>query len=315
MSLTLSRRHFLAGSAAFLGTSYLPTWSKAKPSTLPIPPLVEGSRGAPIDLKIRHGHWSFKPGVKTPTLGFSQDYLGPTIRTRQHSELNLHYQNTLTESVAVHGHGLHVPGDVDGGPQLAIEPGADWQPGLAIVQPAATCWYHSHTHGKTGEQTYRGLAGLIIIDDEQSDSLALPRRYGVDDLPIVIQDRTFDAQGRLVYSLHDADEDGWLGDTVVINGSVASVANVPAGKVRLRLLNGANTRFYIVGFSDNRTFHKIASDGGLMEAPVPLTTMEMSPGERCEIVVDMADGNPAGLPGQDHLNCIDIRELCDLMAL
>ena len=280
-----------------LGAGYIPDiWSKTTSTRLPIPPLVDGSHGKPIDLRIRSGTWNFQFGVETPTLGFSQDYLGPTIRTRQHSELNLHYRNTLTESVAVHGHGLHVPGEVDGGPQLAIEPGAVWQPGLSIVQPAATCWYHSHTHGKTGEQVYRGLAGLIIIDDELADSLPLPRRYGVDDIPIVIQDRTFDKQGRLVYSLHDADEDGWLGDTVVLNGAAAPVvAYVPAGKVRLRLLNGANARFYVVAFADGRTFYKVASDGGLLEAPVPLTTMEMSPGERCEVVIDMADGKPAGL--------------------
>ena len=296
MSITISRRQFLAASATMLGAGYIPNlWSKTTSTRLPIPRLVDGSQGNPIDLRIRNGIWNFQPGVKTPTLGFSQDYLGPTIRTRQHSELNLHYQNTLTESVAVHGHGLHVPGDVDGGPQLAIEPGAVWRPSLSIVQPAATCWYHSHTHGKTGEQVYRGLAGLIIIDDELSDSLPLPRRYGVDDLPIVIQDRTFDEQGRLVYSLYDSDEDGWLGDTVVINGAVAPMAYVPAGKVRLRLLNGANARFYIVAFADGRTFYKVASDGGLLEAPVPLTTMEMSPGERCEIVIDMGDGKPAEL--------------------
>ena len=279
-----------------LGAGYIPDiWSKTTSTRLPIPPLVDGSQGKPIDLRIRSGTWNFQFGVETPTLGFSQGYLGPTIRTRQHSELDLHYQNTLTESVAVHGHGLHVPGEVDGGPQSAIEPGAVWQPGLSIVQPAATCWYHSHTHGKTGEQVYRGLAGLIIIDDELADSLPLPRRYGVDDLPVVIQDRTFDGQGRLVYSLHDAHEDGWLGDTVVLNGAVAPVAYVPAGKVRLRLLNGANARFYIVAFADGRTFYKIASDGGLLEAPVPLKTMEMSPGERCEVVIDMADGKSAGL--------------------
>ena len=296
MSSKLSRRQFLAASAAMLSAGYIPDlWSNTASTRLPIPPLVDGSQGKPIDLQIRNGIWNFHPGVKTPTLGFSQNYMGPTIRTRQHSELNLHYQNTLTESVAVHGHGLHVPGDVDGGPQLAIEPGAVWRPSLSIVQPAATCWYHSHTHGKTGEQVYRGLAGLIIIDDELSDSLPLPRRYGVDDLPIVIQDRTFDEQGRLVYSLYDSDEDGWLGDTVVINGAVAPTAHVPPGKVRLRLLNGANARFYIVAFADGRTFYKVASDGGLLEAPVPLTTMEMSPGERCEIVIDMADGKPAEL--------------------
>ena len=255
MSRAFSRRQFIVGSAAFIGKSYLPYgWSKTVPPRLPIPPLVDGREGSPVKLKIRNGAWSFKPGVKTPTLGFNQDYLGPTIRTRQYSELSLHYQNTLAESVAVHGHGLHVPGEVDGGPQRAIEPGADWQPSLSIVQPAATCWYHSHTHGKTGEQTYRGLAGLIIIDDEEADSLSLPHQYGVDDLPIVIQDRTFDAQGRLVYSLYDAHKDGWLGDTVIINGAIAPTAKVPAGKVRLRLLNGANARFYIVGFADNRTF-------------------------------------------------------------
>ena len=296
MSHTFSRRQFIASSAALAGTTYLPySWSKTTPSRLPIPPLVDGRQGMPIELNIQNGTRSFKPLVKTPTLGFSQDFLGPTIRTRQFSELNLHYQNTLNESVAVHGHGLHVPGELDGGPQLAIAPDSDWQPSLSIVQPAATCWYHSHTHGKTGEQVYRGLAGLIIIDDEQADSVPLPKQYGIDDLPVIIQDRTFDEQGRFVYSLQNAHEDGWLGDTVIINGAIDPVANVPAGKVRLRLLNGANARFYIIHFTDNRTFYKIASDGGLLESPVPLTTMEMAPGERCEIVIDMADGKPTGL--------------------
>ncbi len=296
MSLTLSRRRFVAGSAALLSAGFFQTgWSRSAPASLPIPALVDGTNGEPINLRIRSGEWSFKPGVRTPTLGLSQDYLGPTIRTRQNSELNLRYRNTLTEGVAIHGHGLHVPGEVDGGPQLEIAPGDQWQPALSIVQPAATCWYHSHTHGKTGHQVYRGLAGMIIIDDEISDSLELPRRYGIDDLPVIIQDRTFDAQGRLAYSLNDAGEDGWLGETVVINGAISPVARVPAGKVRLRLLNGANARFYIVAFADNRPFYKIASDGGFLTAPVPLTAMEMSPGERCEIVVDLTDGNSAEL--------------------
>ena len=311
MSLTLSRRRFLVSSTALLSAScFLPAWSRAMPSSLPIPPLVDGTRGEPIDLRIRGGEWSFKPGVKTPTMGFNQDYLGPTIRTRQNSELNLHYQNTLTEGVAVHGHGLHVPGHVDGGPQREIAPGDRWEPALSIVQPAATCWYHSHTHGKTGHQVYSGLAGMMIIDDDITDSMDLPRQYGVDDLPVIIQDRTFDAQGRLVYSLNNAGEDGWLGETVVVNGAINPVASVPAGKVRLRLLNGANARFYLVGFADNRTFHKIAVDGGFLESPVPLTMMEMAPGERCEIIVDMADGNSAELLTlfEDELELDDVVE-------
>ena len=294
--MKISRRQFLVGGGAILAaTRFSKAWAKSPRVVLPIPQLIDGSRGTPIDLQIRSGAWSFKPWVRTPTLGFSQNYLGPTIRTRQYSELNLHYQNAWIENVAVHGHGLHVPGFVDGGPQLAIAPGDSWQPSLSIVQQAATCWYHSHTHGKTGDQVYRGLAGMIIIDDENSDNLNLPKRYGTDDLPIIIQDRTFDTQGNLVYSLHDAHEDGWLGETVVINGAISPVAKVPAGKVRLRLLNGANARFYIVKFSDNREFYKIATDGGLLPAPVPLTSMEMSPGERCEIIVDLEDSKPASL--------------------
>lgn len=300
MSRMMSKRNFIRtailGCTAFAASGLiLPQRAHAARPSLPIPPLVDGTKGQPVDLTIRTGQWSFMPGVMTPTLGMSQDYLAPTIRTRNNSELTLAYHNTLNEGVAIHGHGLHVPGKVDGGPQTEMPPGERWTPILSIKQPAATCWYHSHTHGTSGAQTYRGLAGMIIIDDDESDALNLPNQYGVDDLPVIIQDRTFDPQGRLVYSLEDAGEDGWYGETVVINGAIEPQVNVPAGKVRLRLLNGANARFYIVTFKDNRVFHKIACDGGLLETPVPMTTMEMSPGERCEIIVDLSDGNAAEL--------------------
>ncbi len=292
MAFAISRRQFLAGGCAlFSALTSRRAWSLASRPPLPIPTLLEGTNGEPLDLQIRSGIWSFKPGIRTPTLGINQDYLGPTIRTRRRTELNLSYQNSLGEGVSIHGHGLHVPGDVDGGPQLEIAPGELWQPKLSIVQPAATCWYHSHTHGRTGYQTYHGLAGLMIIDDDEADAMDLPNRYGIDDLPVIIQDRTFDSAGRLVYSLEDAEEDGWYGDTLVVNGAIMPVANVPTGKVRLRLLNGASARFFVVTFADGRTFHKIASDGGFLASPVPLTSMEMSPGERCEIIVDLSDGN------------------------
>jgi len=296
MHPNLNRRQLLAGGSALISSGMIcPAWAKASFTRLPVPKLIDATDGAPVDLRIQESQMSFLPGLQTRTLGISQNYLGPTIRTRKGTTLNLHYQNNLSEGVAIHGHGLHVPGEVDGGPQSEIAPGETWKPQLAIVQPAATCWYHSHTHGKSGEQVYRGLAGMTIIDDEESDGLELPRSYGVDDLPIIIQDRTFDAAGQFVYSLNDAPEDGWYGDTVLINGAISPFANVPAGKVRLRLLNGANARFYIVAFADGRPFFKIASDGGLLSAPVEMTEMEMSPGERCEIIVDLQDGKTAEL--------------------
>ena len=180
MHQRFTRRQLLTGGSALLSTGLIyPALAKTSPVRLPIPTLVDATNGSPVDLHIRHGKMSFLPGVQTSTLGISQNYLGPTIRTRKGTNLNLHYRNSLSEGVAIHGHGLHVPGEVDGGPQSEIPPGEEWKPELSIVQPAATCWYHSHTHGRSGDQVYRGLAGMTIIDDDVGDELDLPNRYGV----------------------------------------------------------------------------------------------------------------------------------------
>jgi len=120
---------------------------------------------------------------------------------------------------------------------------------------------------------------MFIIDDENSDALPLPKTYGVDDIPVIVQDRLFDNLGRLVYSIEGA-EDGMLGDTITTNGIANASRRVPAGLVRLRLLNGANARYFRFRFSDNREFHKIATDGGFLEEPVPIREILMAPGER-----------------------------------
>ncbi|ABG98177.1 probable multicopper oxidase [Rhodococcus jostii RHA1] len=90
---------------------------------------------------------------------------------------------------------MHVPARCDGGPHQSIEPGARWEPSWTVNQPAATLWYHPHPHGSTEKHVYRGLAGLFLVDDDTTDALALPRTYGLDDLPLIIQDRRFTADG------------------------------------------------------------------------------------------------------------------------
>ena len=263
---------------------------------LPIPKLLEFQNDLRVELTMQAGQWEMLPGIKSPTWGFNGPYLGPTVRMRNGQDVPLVYRNNLPDPIAVHGHGLHVPGDVDGGPQQLIAPGEAWSPVLPIRQQACTSWYHPHTHGSTGKQVYNGLAGFLIIDDENSDALPLPATYGVDDIPVVVQDRTLDGRGRLVYSLEDVDEeDGFMGETLTVNGIANPLLEVPAGLVRLRLLNGSNARFYRFRFADDRTFHKVATDGGFLESPVPLTEMIMLPGERNEIVVDFSDGSPAML--------------------
>jgi FtsP/CotA-like multicopper oxidase with cupredoxin domain len=139
-----------------------------------------------------------------------------------------------------------------------------------------------------------GLAGLIIVDD--GNDLGLPHDFGVDDLPIIIQDRAFGTDGSLDY---DADELGVVygvrGDTVIVNGAIAPAVRVPAGFVRLRLLNAANAQNFELRFRDGRTFHIIASDGGYLQQPVPMSELRISPAERFEVLVDFSDGKGAVL--------------------
>ena len=284
----------LAGFAPPLGCSTSGRASGRR--LLPIPSLLEFDGEQALQLDMQAGQSELLPGVRSPTWGFNGPILGPTVRVRSGQDVPFVYRNRLAEPIAVHGHGLHVPGHLDGGPQLEIAPGATWEPVLPIRQQACTAWYHPHTHGSTGRQVYNGLAGMLIIDDEGSDALALPTTYGVDDIPLVVQDRTIDRQGGLVYSLEDADEeDGFLAETVTVNGIADPFARVPAGWVRLRVLNGSNGRFYRFHFDDGRSFYKVATEGGMLEKPVRLEEMIMVPGERNEIVVDFSDARPCTL--------------------
>ncbi len=123
---------------------------------------------------------------------------------------------------------------------------------------------------------------MIIVDDGHSAHLALPQTYGVDDLPIILQDRSFAPDGSLAYSPSPmATAYGSRGETISSNGAIRPVA-IPRGLVRLRLLDGANARNFDLRFSDNRTFHVIASDGGFLAEPVRVSQLMMSPGARTE---------------------------------
>jgi blue copper oxidase len=202
-------------------------------------------------------------------------------------------ENHLDAATTVHWHGLLVPGENDGGPQRLIRPGEHWRPVLKIDQPAATLWFHPHPHGDTARQIYMGLAGMMIVDDGSDARLGLPRTFGVDDLPLILQDRQFDSDGSIEYenkALGPLDiAYGVRGDTVIVNGAVAPVARVPAGLVRLRLLNAANAQNFELRFGDQRTFYIIASDGGFLPAPVAVKQLIISPAERYEVLVDFTD--------------------------
>ena len=148
-------------------------------------------------------------------------------------------------------------------------------------------------------EVYMGLSGMIIVDDGSDARLGLPRTFGVDDFPLILQDRSFDSDGSIEYAtdaLNALDITyGARGETIIVNGAIAPVAKVPPGLVRLRLLNAANAQNFELRFSDRRVFHVIASDGGFLSAPVAVTQLSISPAERFEVLVDFANGKAVAL--------------------
>jgi len=293
--MSFSRRQFSLGLVSAMAAPTLSRLAFAAPIDRPIMPIpaVRNAKDGWIHLRLQEGKWAFDGKNPVSTWGFSQNYLGPVVRARRGAELPLHYENTLNEYVAVHGHGLHVIGELDGGPQRTMLPGTSWKPIIPIAQEAATLWYHSHTHAKTGPQVYKGLAGMMIIDDDNTDKLPLPNRYGVDDIPFIVQDKDFKPSGELDYNRTGLGR--FYGEHMMVNGVIEPKAIMPKGLVRLRILNGSNGRFFNFTFEDNRSFIHIATDGGMLEAPVESNKLFMAPGERNEILVDFSDGLPTKL--------------------
>lgn len=263
---------------------------------LAVPPLLDArARDGSLELTVQQGSTAFFPGVPSPTLGYNGSYLGPTLRVHSGDEVAMTVINRMEWPTTVHWHGLLVPGELDGGPHQEIAPGATWRPRLSVRQPAATLIYHSHVHGATAEQVYYGLAGVLLVTDEAERALGLPSEYGVDDLPLVLQDRAF-VDGQMVLpSGMMAWMHGRRGNVQLVNGTVNPVARVPARRVRLRLVNASNARVYELAFEDRRAFHWIASEGGLLDAPVELRSLLLAPGQRAEILVDFSDSAPVAL--------------------
>ncbi|WP_199747978.1 multicopper oxidase family protein [Actinomadura sp. WAC 06369] len=266
---------------------------------LRIPPLLPPERtpeGKVFRLRVGAGDSEFFQGKSTATWGYNGAYLGPTLRARRGDRVTVEVFNGLGETTTTHWHGMRLPAVMDGGPHQPIRPRAAWRPVWTIDQPAATLWYHPHLHGRTAEHVYRGLAGLFVVDDGEDPGL--PSEYGVDDVPIVLQDKNFHEDGSLDSSgirFAGLSVTGLLGDEILVNGTRDPFLEVTRTRVRLRILNASNARVYDAGFTDGRTFALVGTDAGLLAAPVPLRRIMLSPGERAEIVVPFAAGERAVL--------------------
>jgi len=260
---------------------------------LPIPHLLEGTEKNGVlhfNLQVQEGEREFYPGVESSTLGYNGNYLGPTIRVHQGDNVRIVVENRLNEATTVHWHGAHVPAEMDGGPHQQVPANSSWQASFPIDQEAATLWYHPHLIPTTAEQVYRGLAGLFIIEDENSKSLPLPRRYGENDVPIILQERRFQRDGRIIYNPSMPDVmHGYSGNAVLVNGELQPYLKVSRDVLRLRLLNGSNSSVLRIQLDNQGSFLQIASDGGFLEQPVEMRALVLSPAERAEILIDFRD--------------------------
>ncbi len=290
--LGLTRRSFMRrsalASAAVAGAwpfAFAPRLraQAARPGyPLRLPPELSGDTltVAPANLAI----W---PGYSTAVQAINGSVPGPTIRVRRGTEFAARVVNQLAEPLVLHWHGLLAPERMDGHPRDAVAAGQSYQVRFPVNQRAATCWYHAHTDQLTAEQAYRGVAGLFVIEDPNEAALGLPS--GDHDLPLVLTDKRSNAQRQLTYAPTMMDVmTGYLGDIVLVNGTPEAWLSVDQGLYRFRLLNGSNARIFKVGFADGHPFHLIATDGGLLPAPVQVTRAMLAPGQRLEILVDFS---------------------------
>ena len=274
-------------------------------SYIPIPDTLSGSI---IDLELNNGTTEFVSGFLTNTIGYNGNLLGPTIILNQGQDVTLNVHNLLGDTTTTHWHGLHVAPINDGSPHNLILEGQTWSPSFTVLDKAATYWYHPHLHGKTMEQVLKGASGMIIVRDEEEASLSLPRTYGVDDFPLILQWKTFDNSNQIEMS----DE---LDNAAMVNGVINGQLDVPAQLVRFRVLNGSSHRYFYFAMNDGRNFQVIGGDESLLNAPVTVDKLMISPGERFEVLIDFANqeggtyflqqlgtdlpaGYPAGPPDQ-----------------
>ena len=270
---------------------------------LVIPPLLDGDTDEAgrrtFDLTLQTGSKRIVPTGEATTWGVNGSLLGPTLRARRGDIVAPLVHNELPEETTIHWHGMHLPAAMDGGPHQMIATGESWYPHWTVENPASTLWYHPHPHGRTAEHVYRGVAGFFLIDDDASDALDLPCEYGVDDIPLVIQDRLFDDAGELDF--RQTGGLGLFGDTILVNGTYDPHCTVTRTLTRFRILNGSNTRFYNLGFTDDRPFRLIATDNGFVPGEaVELARLLLGPGERAEIVVALAPGDDVILRSHPH---------------
>jgi spore coat protein A, manganese oxidase len=289
---------------------------------LPVPPVLRGTtQSLDIEQTYHRFHtdlppsrvWGYNDGVKK-----SGGYLGPSIEVQKNTTTTVNFINNLPDThllpvttelvpdgtdaprILTHLHGGFVSGANDDNPYATETLFFKGNKQTAVYPPqprATTLWYHDHAMGMTRLNVYAGLAGFFVVRDT-NDTGREPNPIGIPggkyEVPIVIQDKTFDAEGRLFYSQDATWMPEFFGETPVVNGAVQPYLTVEPRMYRFRFLNGSQSRFYHLKLEGGVPFYQIDSEGGMFDIPVRATQILLLPAERVDVIVDFR-----GLAGQD----------------
>ena len=305
---------------------------------LAIPPVIR-PRAATVQMQMRPFRHRAHSDLPPATMwGYNGMWPGPTFEVRKGQPISVKWINQLPKKhflpldYTIHGegqdvpevrtvthvHGARVMPESDGYPDAWVT--SDGRFGAARAadtchypndQAATTLWYHDHALGITRLNVYAGLAGFYLIRDPEEDSLNLPS--GPYEIPLMIQDRSFNADGSLLYppapnGTHPVWIQEFFGNAICVNGKAMPFLEVEPRKYRFRMVNGSNARFYHLTLVpadaagkptgkpvDAPPFIQIGSDGGLLPAPLRLHYLIFSPGERFDIVIDFSQHKGANL--------------------
>lgn len=301
-----SRRRFLQHSSlGVLSFAAFPSWLQAMPEMASYPANKASANFKPdveLELIARANSLNILPGKATGVMQYFAkllkgpantvtvipgSFLGPIIRLQKGQKVRVHYHNQLNEPSITHWHGLHVPTLMDGQPQYAIAPGEKFVYEFEVLNRASMNIYHPHPHGRTAAQVYHGLAGALVVNDEEEAKLELPA--GDYEVPIVIQDKFFDSSNQLAYahSMHDRML-GYYGDKILVNGQMNFGLNAASRAYRLRIMNGSTARIYKLAWDDGMPMTVLGVDGGLLVQPEVRKYVMLAPGERLDVWADFS---------------------------
>lgn len=271
-----------------------------------VPLLIPGDSGplgvlnileTPLALKAHAATLPLIQGKPSPFLVYETQYGGktyqnPIIRVKRGSRFTATLKNGLDEPTIIHWHGLHVPSVMDGHPRTTIAAGGRYDYAFTVTNRGGMYWYHTHSHNLTAKQAYFGLAGIFMVEDEEELALrrALHLVPGITELPLLIQDKQFNAAGALVYGGGMMQQMmGQLGDTIMVNLTPQPQLNITNRLYRFRILNGSNSRIYKLAFvqrGKTLPYTVIGTDAGLLEQPYAVQEVFLAPAERLDVLFD-----------------------------